>query len=227
MDPFLSPLWILHHQKESSLVSLDIQVIVSDKVGKFLPYFKEELSPSGKCENENIGNHRNSPWPWINRQPQPIHANQLDNLSNELKVKSVSLHNHTSDMRPPASVALYSNIKLVPQPAPNSTSSYSHKAGIQISDNIFFDSPDWHTRWPHGEVCTYFKGRIWLLSSKLLFICLMPSNGQCCWVRRAPLPGLCAFSLPHLLHPCSLLSFFPSISSCFCISFSVIAANSH
>lgn len=120
----------LHHQKESPLVYQDTQVIAPVERSKSLPYFKEELPPSGKCENECIGNHRNSPWPQINRQPQPTHAKQLDQLSSKLRVKSVSLYNHTSDVRPPASVALYSNIKLVPQPVPNSTSSYSHKAWI-------------------------------------------------------------------------------------------------
>lgn len=116
----------LHHQKESPLLYQDIQVITSVERGKFLPYFKEELSPLGKCENEYIENHRHSPWPRINRQPQPIHAKQLDQLSSELWVRSVSLH-ITPQTRPPASVVLYSNIKLVPQPV---TSSYSHKARI-------------------------------------------------------------------------------------------------
>lgn len=141
--------------------------------------------------------------------------------------KWVSLHNHTSDRRPPASVPLYSNVKLVPQPEPNSTSSYSQKARICISDNIIFDSPDWHTHWPHGEFCTYFKGRIWLLSSKLLFVCLMPSYSQCCWERNCvPLPGLyTSFSIFSML--CSLLSHFPPISSSFCISFPLIFPSFH
>lgn len=141
--------------------------------------------------------------------------------------KSISLHNRTSDTRLPASVSLYTNVKLVPQPAPNSTSSYSLKARIWISDNIISDSPDWHTHWPHGEVCKYFKGRLWLLSSKLLFICLMSSYSQCCWVRRCvSLPGLCTFS-PVSSIPCSLQSFFPPISSSFCISFPVTDLSFH
>lgn len=127
--PF-SPVNSLHPQKQSPLLYQDIQIIAPVERGKFLPYFKEELSPSGKCENEYVENHRNSPWPQINRQPQPTHAKQLDQLSSEIRAKSMSLHSHTSDIHPPASVALYSNIKIVPQPEPNSTSSYSHKARI-------------------------------------------------------------------------------------------------
>lgn len=63
----LSPVNSLHHQKQSPLVYQDIQVTAPVERDKFLPYFKEELSPSGKCENEYIGNHRNSPWPQIIR----------------------------------------------------------------------------------------------------------------------------------------------------------------
>jgi len=89
--------------------------------------------------------------------------NNLINFRMSWERKSVSLHNHTMDTCPAASVALYSNVRLIPQPAPDSTSSYSQKDRIWNSDKIFFDSPDWHTHWPHGEVCTYFTGRIWLL----------------------------------------------------------------
>lgn len=135
--PF-SPVNSLHHQKESPLVYQDIQVTAPVERGKFLPYFKEELSPSGKCENEYIENHR------INHGHELIDNLKWFMLSSLISFpvswgwKAQSLHNHTSDTHPPASVALYSNIKLVPQPVPNSTSSYSHKdQDINFRQHLF------------------------------------------------------------------------------------------
>lgn len=118
----------LHCHNAPLWVSWCTQVTASSKEGNTLPCFKK------------------GPWYSVHKKWQK-HTEPLDNLVTIINLidfpmswgwRSESVHNHTSDMPPPASVALYSNVKLIPEPEPNSTSSYSQKARVWISDNEFF-----------------------------------------------------------------------------------------